>query len=141
MKLVIIIGCWFCCLANLNAQENSIVFTYDEAGNMIERKIQVVMNGRIGKIDTKKDSIKPPIDFKIFPNPTNTYLNIEGDLPSDIKEAKINLLGLNGVVLKTDVYMGVLKTMNVSDLKNGLYLLEIKYSEKERSTYKIIISN
>src|SRR5687767_9941298 len=104
----------FCLIAflliggGLSAQEeNTIVFSYDAAGNMIERKLQVVMAGRLENAQKRNDTseIIPAQNFKIFPNPTNQYLNIEGDLPKDFTEAKINLLSINGQILKEDTYV------------------------------------
>ncbi len=122
------------------AQENTIKFSYDESGNMIQRSLQVFVGGRINR-NAIDSNFTPAPNFKIFPNPTNTSLNIEGDLPEDISEAKLSLLNVNGQLLKKDIYLGQLKTINVTDLKSGMYILEVKYSEKKRNSYKIIVTN
>lgn len=126
-----------------NAQENTINFSYDEGGNTVERKLQVVIGGRIGQFNTPNDSLKPyfPNGFKVYPNPTNTNLNVEGELPEGITEAQMTLFNINGQALKKEYYHGQPKAINVSDVKSGMYLLEIKYSEKKRGTYKIIVTN
>ena len=125
---------------NLNAQTNTVAFNYDDGGNMIERKVQVFPGFRIAGA-FQKDRIFNQVTFNIFPNPTNDYLNIEGELPENITEAGVSLLNISGQVLRTDVYNGQSKQLIVSDLRQGLYLLEIKYSKDEKSTYKIIITN
>lgn len=128
------------CGHTLPAQEGTIVYTYDEGGKMIQRKIQVMQGGRMGKFDNPKDSTRQR-EFKVFPNPTNQYLSIEGELPENSTSGEILLMNVSGQVMKKDIYSGQPKSLIVSDLKPGLYLLEIKYSKKQKSTYKIIISN
>ncbi len=131
--------------ANLNAQ-TTIAFTYDAAGNMIQRQVLVIPpipNGGARFANTPKDSseIAPPLNFKIYPNPAQTYVNIEGELPKEVSEAKWQLLSSTGQVLKTGTYNGTLQSVSVQDLKSGLYMLEILYNKKQRSTYKIVVSN
>ncbi len=124
---------------HLKAQEGNIVFSYDAAGNMTQRRIQVLVGGRIGQPQLPKDSVQRA--FSVYPNPTSQYLTIEGALPENINSGDVRLLNLNGQILKTDTYTGQPKTLPVQDLKPGLYLLEVRYSKKNKSTYKIIISN
>lgn len=120
----------------------TIVFSYDKGGNMIERKLQVMAGARVGNFNSPIDSIQAEtLSFKVFPNPTNTSITIEGQLPSDISEAKIHLLNVGGQVLKQDLYTGQSKSLNVQDLKSGIYFLELIYSQKKKSTYKIIVTN
>ena len=128
--------------------QTNVVFSYDNAGNIIQRQIQIMPplpggGGRYINPDSSKDTnnITTPINFKIYPNPAQTYLTIEGNLPENTNEAKLQLLSNTGQVLKTNFYTGETKTVDVSDLKNGIYLLEIIYSKKQKSTYKIIITN
>ena len=129
---------------NVKAQDrNTFAFTYDAAGNVIQRQLQIMPplpEGRVGNFKKDTTEIAPPLNFKIYPNPTNQYVNIEGDLPEAIEEAQIFLLNTEGKILKTEMYKGQAKTMDVSDLKNGMYMLEVNYSKNKRSTYKIIVS-
>lgn len=124
----------------LPAQEsNVVVFTYDAAGNMTERRIQVLPGARFGQPQLPKDTLQRP--FSVYPNPTSQYLTVEGPLPEHAGPGELRLLNVNGQVLKKDSYTGQAKTLLVDDLKPGLYLLEIRYSKKQKSTYKIIISH
>lgn len=146
MKKVVIALILFCLSITLYSQENDLVLSYDASGNIIERKIQVVMVGRIGKFDELKIAKDSTLvdnfsEIKIYPNPANTYLNIEGRLPENVAEARLRLINSSGVILKTDFYVGQLKTINVSSLSNGLYILEMQYSKKEAKSFKVIISN
>jgi hypothetical protein len=124
---------------HLFAQENTIAFSYDASGNLVERKVQVMIGGRIGNFNAPKDSLQ--LDFKVFPNPTNQSINIEGELPEGTTSGELFLRTVNGQIVKRDIYKGQAKTIPVLGLNPGLYLLEIWYSKELKSNYKIIISN
>ncbi len=130
--------------STLKAQEGpTLVFNYDEAGNLTERKVQVFPMGRFSLPKApEKDSIPLQQHFQIFPNPTYNTLNVEGVLPKEYTQANMQLFSLNGQLVKSETYVsGDKKSIDVSQLKNGLYLLVISYSEKDRETYKIIVNN
>lgn len=131
-------------LNGLYAQEvNNYIINYDQSGNIIERKIQVVVeaSGRMGKPVMPKDSIPAPMLFKVFPNPANEYVTIEGPLPEGVREATYELQTITGSVLKKGVYAGRSTTIYVGGYKIGLYVLSIRYSKKEVNSYKIIITH
>lgn len=135
IKYCILLGCLY-----QSGYAQTIGFSYDAGGNVTQRSLQVIGGGRLGNL-TKSDSIiEPSQNFKVFPNPASTVLNIEGDLPENIHSADITLLTVNGQILKRDVYAGKSKTLDVSELKNGIYILDINYSRQKRSTYKIIVT-
>lgn len=122
----------------LNAQSNDLSFNYDAAGNLIERKVQVLPQARIGKFTTPVDST---VEFKVYPNPSSQFVNIEGPLPEGRESAQVRLMAMNGQLIKTDSYFGHAKAIPVSELKPGLYLLEVRYSKEEASVYKIVVTN
>jgi hypothetical protein len=145
VKFLITIALFFAGFAT-KAQTNSIVFTYDAAGNVIQRELQVLPpcpTCERFSFQTPKDSteVSPPLDFKIYPNPAQNIVTIEGKLPKDCQEARVQLINSTGQLLKTTTYTGNIKTIDVSDLKYGIYLLEIIYSKKQKSTYKIVVTN
>lgn len=143
MKFINSILVAFCLLSSTFASKaQTISFSYDGSGNMTQRSVQVLMGGRFGNFVTRDSTvIPPPLNFKIYPNPTNAFLNIEGDLPENTQEAQVLITNMNGQVLKRDIYRGALKTIAVNDLASGAYLLNIQYSKEKKSTYKIIITN
>lgn len=123
--------------------QNTISFTYDSGGNMIQRQVQVLPQFRFSPPSTPKDSsiINDAIIFKVYPNPTKDFVNVDGELPEGIKEAKLKLYTTTGQELLNEIYSGSLKTISISNLKAGVYYLEVNYSKKKSSTYKIIITN
>ncbi len=138
----------FCLLfgvSKFSAQSNTINFTYDRAGNMVQRDVTVMPGGRPGippiNVSGQKDDSLNVVEFKVYPNPTKDIVNIEGELPEGIENAKVFLYNNTGQILKRDNYVGALKSIIVSDLKAGIYYLEVSFSKKQASTYKIIITN
>jgi hypothetical protein len=138
-RIALVLACFQLSTLIALAQENAVSFGYDAGGNMVQRSIQVMPGGRFGNFNTPKDSAQR--EFKVFPNPTNQFLNIEGALPENTTSGELSLINMNGQVLKKDSYTGQPKALPVYDLKPGMYLLEIRYSKKEKSTYKIIVNN
>jgi hypothetical protein len=138
-KIAVVFACCQFVTQTIIAQENEVTFNYDAGGNMTQRSVQVMPGGRIGNFNAPRDSAQR--EFKVFPNPTNQFLTIEGALPENTSSGDLSLINMNGQVLKKDSYTGQPKTLPMSDLKPGMYLLEIRYSKKDKSTYKIIVNN
>ncbi len=73
--------------------------------------------------------------FKVYPNPTNSFITTENASYKNI--SKIQLLDINGrVVLETKNNK---KQLDVSNIKKGIYLLQILDDEKVIYNKKIII--
>lgn len=66
-----------------------------------------------------------PDDIKVYPNPTNDYINISTPVNTPIK--KMALLSINGQVLRETIGGS---TLNVSDIEKGLYVLKIDLLNK-----------
>lgn len=125
--------------------QNTVNFTYDNAGNNILRSIQITQLGaRINPSTNSKNDTgfinDSTIQFKIYPNPTSSYINIEGDLPSDTETANIRLINGNGKIIHKDSYQGIKKIIYLNDIMEGLYILEIECSKKKSAVYKVVIN-
>jgi hypothetical protein len=133
----------YCLPTTSKAQEEKLVFKYDGHGNLIERKLQVFPLFRLSNQNPPADStIKHlPQHLNIFPNPTDDKITVEGSLPEDIKRAEITLINSVGQVMLKDYYFGIPKSIPVSDLGNGIYILSFKYSQKEQYAYKIVVAH
>lgn len=79
----------------------------------------------INEIDKSKDVI--------FPNPCKNTLNIKSDQGN---AALIQILDLTGKLLYSESYIGFTKSIDVSGLSKGIYLLKMIYNEKI-NTFKI----
>jgi hypothetical protein len=129
------------CIAQQGAGFN---FTYDNAGNLIQRKVVVYPNvppvtGRMAsaKDTTQKDSLPP---LSVYPNPTFGEVNIDGTLPTNITQADVFLTNEQGQLIKKLIYYGGLTQFNISGVQTGIYYLSVNYSKKNKKVFKIIVT-
>jgi hypothetical protein len=71
--------------------------------------------------------------FKIYPNPVSSTLFIESDLPPSIITVK--LFNANGILIKSNTFNSYPISLNINDLLEGVYLIQLinkdfTYSEK-----------
>ena len=142
-RINVILAIFLCLSLFAFPQEGTFSFNYDAGGNLIERKVMVLPQFRMALNNTRSDSAKKeePVPFKVFPNPTYEYLNIEGNLPDDFEKAELSLLTINGQKIQQDEYLGAKKSIFVGNLANGVYFLEVKYSKDGISRFKIIVNH
>ncbi|MEM9823509.1 MAG: alpha/beta hydrolase fold domain-containing protein [Bacteroidota bacterium] len=87
----------------------------------------------VPKINTNtKDSTTP---FRLFPNPVDAFLNIEGDLEG----YEIELINTTGQVVRRMDYHDGSHTMNVADLTPGLYLFRAIHTEDKKVEVKKVL--
>lgn len=70
--------------------------------------------------------------LRIYPNPFTDIINI--DNVENVKSASV--IDLSGRVLKS--FNGVSSSINLSDLKEGIYILALDYKDGSKSSHKII---
>jgi Secretion system C-terminal sorting domain len=67
-------------------------------------------------------------NFTIYPNPTTGILTIN-TANKDLKDLYVEVINLNGQVVKREILRGVNPEMNIQSLPTGLYFLKIKTEE------------
>lgn len=67
-------------------------------------------------------------NFEIYPNPTNSILNIKSN-NKQLQNAKIEIINTLGLLVYFDVYA---PQINISDLPSGIYFLTINNKETKR---------
>lgn len=72
-------------------------------------------------------------NFMVFPNPTTGIITLDG-----IDKGTLNVLSMDGKILKTMSINNLNSTVNLSDLKEGIYLLQL-IDENETKVSKISI--
>jgi len=80
---------------------------------------------------TKIKQITEINSFKIYPNPTKTYINIES-IGAIIRETKIRLSDIQGHVSIDKYISNNLERINISNLSKGIYIMEISGNQKMR---------
>jgi hypothetical protein len=74
--------------------------------------------------------------FEVYPNPANNFISVSSRLSETI--TSIAITDMNGRIVKSQTYDNLADVaMNISDLANGMYLMNIA-SKEGNSTQKII---
>ena len=91
-------------------------------------------------VDYSKDIQNVLLDYKIGPNPTTDYLNIFFENLDGIYDFEFRVVSMNGVVQKTFKATPEESsvTIDVSDLINGVYVLNLTSNGKNISSKKFI---
>jgi hypothetical protein len=76
-------------------------------------------------LNTKENQL---LTFDISPNPASNLLNIQ--LPSDTETAKVNIFDYTGRLLSSKAVSLTNKTVDVSNLVNGIYFVRIQAGNK-----------
>ena len=66
-------------------------------------------------------------NIQIYPNPVTDHVNIS--LPNQIKDASIKLIDLTGKVIISQNIKGAINKINIPNIPQGVYVLELKTSE------------
>jgi len=75
--------------------------------------------------------------FNLFPNPANNIVTLNIDYTKDIVP-KLNIYNLMGSLVRSETLKQNQQQINVSDLSNGIYMIEIK-SKGLKENQKLII--
>jgi len=89
---------------------------------------------------SKEQMTKPEISFKVYPNPTSDFINIE-ITPVDTGRINIELYNSSGAkVLNKIINYQPVYQVNISDFPSGVYLLKFSLSSNDHlfKTEKII---
>ena len=76
------------------------------------------------------------IEVKIYPNPTSEFIFFK--MNNTGKEYEFFIRDFRGVTIKQGIVNKVHQSVNVSEMKSGVYLLEITDLNKTLNIYKLI---
>lgn len=147
-KLLLLLAC---CLCNF-AKSQTLEFTYDAAGNQIQRELVTIYLNSLNSTNSVEDSeqeeetMLPKSEsanvnsttIEIYPNPVVDLLNVEWPLELQITE--IILFDNSGKMLQLKkVYEGTTReTFNLGTYSSGIYYLRVFDRTQQSKTYKII---
>jgi hypothetical protein len=124
---------------NNNLLSQSIEFNYDESGNRVSRTL-ITEQLKSGKIDfpvSDPQNLKAvdqiptegEINAKVYPNPNKGLIKIDvANMPLD-PVTELSLYGLSGNQLLIRRNFDSYSEIDISHLKNGIYILRIKINE------------
>lgn len=119
------------------SSQNKLNYTYDNAGNRIERVIP---------LSVKAISEVQPVVFeeeiaqrivKIYPNPTKGQLAVEISDTEKLKSGKLFIYNMKGQLILNKKIVSTRSDLDISSKSNGVYILYIDL-DGERSSWKII---
>jgi len=80
-----------------------------------------------GVVIIPRKKIKENNSFKIFPNPATNCINIE--TAESFENANYQIINLGGQIMKNGQILSNTETIDISDLKNGTYVVRITSGE------------
>lgn len=63
-------------------------------------------------------------EIKIYPVPARNFINIETS-PGRVESGSISILSVTGQLIKTEYFSGFRHTVNIENMKDGLYLIKV----------------
>ena len=105
------------------ATANDMYKNADHFGLMILSDSQNVTNTRVNQLESQ---------IKIYPVPARNYINIETNLVSH-ESCSVSILSITGQLVKTETFFSKNHSINVEDLKDGLYLVKVVHGNNSVS--------
>ena len=148
--IIIILLQFFVLTVYSQATDNTIVYSYDNAGNRIKREILLVVENRIAsvKTDTTKSNLSKPkqeiindkiagFDITIYPNPTEGRLSLNvSNLPQSNDNA-VKVYDLFGKQLYNELIGSETTELDLSMQPAGSYIMRVIIADKT-AVWKII---
>ena len=75
-------------------------------------------------------------NFQVYPNPTSEQLNILGEFP---RGSLLSIVNTNGQVIQTHILSEDNQSLDISELKNGLYWIQVSYEDKRLNTKSFLV--
>lgn len=149
-KNLTIFYCLIFSFIKIQAQQNKVLFQYDNAGNQISRTLCIncsqagrsaVQTTEFAKLKTEElQKFFPEDQISYYPNPVKEELFLKWELNEENKVSEIQVFNLNGQLLKTLSKLQKVnsQTLQFQNFQNGTYLLVLIYTNGEQKTIKII---
>lgn len=110
------------------------VGTYEVTLKAISECAEVATSKTIEIVALSLEDAKTEYAVKVYPNPSNGIFELDYSGNENLNDVQVRLLDITGKVLKTDKFSvngkEFRRNYNVSELKSGLYLIQIDTDEK-----------
>jgi hypothetical protein len=126
-----------------SVKSQTILFSYDHAGNRTSRTIEKQQGGLKGLAKPDSAKTEEPVfskELKIYPNPfrESFYLTLD-DEAYKARHKVIHLYDQLGKLIHQYEVYDYINELDASDLKEGTYILKLRYDNKSREW--LIIKN
>ena len=104
-------------------------------------KVSVVVKFWASPEGIAEDAMRGGSISDIYPNPATNYVNLDFNLTSQVKEAKVRVINLLGSVVKeANIESGTNQLrLDISDLDNGVYFYSILVNGDTYKTKKLVV--
>ena len=111
-----------------------VVYATDKSGKMASDTFRITITQDISSLDRIDGG-----EFSVYPIPAKEHLNIEFPKTNTLNGTSIDLYDVNGRLINSNIYyIENIITLDVQNLKSGIYYLEIEHNNSVKS-YKIPI--
>jgi hypothetical protein len=134
----------------VSAQNDMIKFTYDGAGNQVQRILCINClsaknaNDSIKEVSVMQEEdlqkFTPNDNISYYPNPVKQELYLQWDLIDGTQISSISIYDLNGRLLQSlnDVSKVSNKNISFQNYPRGVYAVVLNYNNAEQKSIKII---
>lgn len=148
MNKIFILLLLLCC--SISQAQDRITFSYDDAGNQIQRKLCIncttskMSNESIKEITALEEGdllkFSPQDVISYYPNPVKEELYLKWEFVNNNLVSSILVYGVNGQQLASYTGFGKKNTHNISFLNfpTGVYGVVLFYTNGEQKSIKII---
>lgn len=98
------------------------------------QEVSLIMTGQAGPLSVEEKILN---ELKVYPNPTNDYVFVEGDL-AELIDAEIEVYDISGkIVAKQSIQDAFQNRIDFSNLESGIYMMRINKNGAQK-TFKIV---
>ncbi|MCI9844632.1 T9SS type A sorting domain-containing protein [Flavobacterium pectinovorum] len=130
------------------AQTTKIKFSYDTAGNQTSRTLCINCPPETGKqvreiealVEEDLEKMEGQDMISYYPNPVKEELYLKWELTNDNYVISIQVIAMNGQVVKTYQETKNRNTQNIlfQSYPSGIYIVVLHYKSGEPKTFKIV---
>ena len=137
-------------IVNIAQSQDKILFTYDTAGNQIQRELCISCPSTTGKQFVSKEiadlveddlqKLTPDDIISYYPNPVKEELYLKWEFFSEKTVASVYLYDIKGSALQTYNNLEKKNAINIPfySYPKGTYLVVLMYNGGEQKTIKIV---
>ena len=129
--------CILLLLAAMNISAQSVTYTYDNAGNRIERIVTLLKSSAAPEEVTALSDLIAKKAVSIYPNPTQGILTVEIKGYTNEVQADFRLADMAGRTIISKKAASGYQTFDLSRQAAGIYLLQIRING-ESTVWKIV---
>ena len=130
-------------LVNAIQEQQSIIDDQNDRLLELENIVRALVDNTEGKIQIELDAFERAEIGLAYPNPTATSTQIDYNIPADSKSVTINVIDINGSVIRTEDIVergkGTL-TIDMANVPSSTYSYQLVVDNKVIATRKVVVA-